>query len=255
MKKIALTILTLLLALTAGILWFVRGGDKGGAARGSVAEVQKGVTVSMHDVTQKKAESVGESTDVQHIEEPATGAQDASQNDAAISIADIDTSNWKEYCNEEYGFCVKYPDDDSIKIEEVYLGSDSDVTPLQDVYGNIANAIQFNFIDNRSLDIRMIPNNKRFSTLEAFLNDFHDNIYYYQVKRSDDSIDITIPNGYGYVNKIKGTDNTLLIGLHAVLFSSSHKYLYVVQSIAYEPMTRNAQERYFAILNSFRMIE
>ncbi len=123
MKKLALTISALIfLALTAGILWFVRGGDKESASRGVVAEVartQKDAAVSTRDVVQEKMESVGESTDVQHIEEPAVGTQqDASQDDAAVGAAGIDTSDWKEYCNEEYGFCVKYPEGWEVKQSE-----------------------------------------------------------------------------------------------------------------------------------------
>ncbi len=35
-----------------------------------------------------------------------------------LKAENIDTSNWKEYCNKEYGFCVKYPEDKYVINEE-----------------------------------------------------------------------------------------------------------------------------------------
>ncbi len=51
-----------------------------------------------------------------HIDTPSSdNAQNhnATTTDAAIRYnadGSIDTSNWQEYCNQEYGFCVKYPE-------------------------------------------------------------------------------------------------------------------------------------------------
>ncbi len=118
MKKHTLTIgILMLLALTAGILWFVRGGDKESTARENTLKtvtVWEDAAVATRDAMQEKVESVGESTEVQNVEQSVTVAQDVSHNDTA----DLDTSDWKEYCNEEYGFCVKVPEGWEVIVEQ-----------------------------------------------------------------------------------------------------------------------------------------
>ncbi len=111
MKKFLPTITVFtLLAFAAGILWFVRGEDKESIVRESAPEMVKApedTAATTHDITQEKTEGVGEDM---NMEKSVAATQDKAQSDTAIDTADIDTSNWKEYCNEEYGFCVKYPE-------------------------------------------------------------------------------------------------------------------------------------------------
>ncbi len=111
-KPLLLTISALiLLALAAGILWHTQNGSEN-ISRESVEKMigaQDNAATSHSDTTaQEKTESAGENTEVQRMEKSVASAQDVSRNNTS-SVTDVDTSDWQEYCNEEYGFCVKYP--------------------------------------------------------------------------------------------------------------------------------------------------
>ncbi len=51
-------------------------------------------------------------TDTEHKEIKQNNNQKDNQENEVkeLKAENIDTSNWKEYCNKEYGFCVKYPE-------------------------------------------------------------------------------------------------------------------------------------------------
>ncbi len=62
-------------------------------------------------------------TDTEHKEIKRNNNQKDNQENQENKIKElkaenIDTSNWKEYCNKEYGFCVKYPRNWILKREE-----------------------------------------------------------------------------------------------------------------------------------------
>ncbi len=42
-----------------------------------------------------------------------------------LKVENIDTSNWKEYCNKEYGFCVKYPEGWKVEKEKKRFHSET----------------------------------------------------------------------------------------------------------------------------------
>ncbi len=51
----------------------------------------------------------------QDIENQEEDNQNNQEKVEELKVEDIDTSNWKEYCNQEYGFCVKYPEGWKVK--------------------------------------------------------------------------------------------------------------------------------------------
>ncbi len=128
MKKLTLTISALtLLALAAGVWWFVRGGDKEGASRNvaaEVTEVREDAVVPAQDMVQEKAEDTKGAKEVTASAQKEMPSGKDTPRDAASSISDIDTSNWKEYCNEEYGFCVKIPE--SFALDKKFISSTND---------------------------------------------------------------------------------------------------------------------------------
>jgi len=53
---------------------------------------------------------IPEKSGIQNKQNSETISQNDQENKAEeLKVEEIDTSNWKEYCNEEYGFCLKYP--------------------------------------------------------------------------------------------------------------------------------------------------
>ena len=54
-----------------------------------------------------------------------------------LKTENIDTSNWKEYCNQKYGFCVKYPEEWEVKIgdNEVVSIFPENIEKYQKIHG------------------------------------------------------------------------------------------------------------------------
>ena len=59
-----------------------------------------------------------------------------------LQIEDINTSSWKEYCNQEYGFCVKYPnknyrvvDNNLADYQLVYIQNNDTGIGANNIYG------------------------------------------------------------------------------------------------------------------------
>ena len=78
---------------------------------------QKIVKKTQNNMESQKVEMKSDVEVVKGEEQEQVRKNDAEENKGemeGLQIEDIDTSNWKEYCNQEYGFCVKYP-------EEYYL--------------------------------------------------------------------------------------------------------------------------------------
>ncbi len=103
MKKYTLTISILtLLTLVAGILWFVWGDGEDTLRKSAteVAEVQENTIAEARDITQDSTTTI--------VSAENTIEKTLAEN-TLDSTTNIDTSAWQEYCNEEYGFCVKYP--------------------------------------------------------------------------------------------------------------------------------------------------
>ncbi len=90
MNKKVLTTIGIILGLTVVVGWFYIASQSQNNA----------------DLTQ---------TDTEHKEIKQNNNQKNNQENQENEIKElkaenIDTSNWKEYCNKEYGFCVKYPE-------------------------------------------------------------------------------------------------------------------------------------------------
>ncbi len=89
MKKALPTIGILTLTALAGVLWYLQ------------SEKDETKTVSV--VNNAKDTVAQEAQKEVRNEKTSEVLTEKDGNDV------IDTSDWKEYCNEEYGFCVKYP--------------------------------------------------------------------------------------------------------------------------------------------------
>ncbi len=108
------TIVTLtILLLTGGVVWFgyttyqqrTKETTQDTVQRTTQNTTIKNTVQVPQDTADAQAPTTTQSTDSTTTTQP--------QPDTSIHYnadGSIDTSSWKEYCNEEYGFCVKYPD-------------------------------------------------------------------------------------------------------------------------------------------------
>jgi hypothetical protein len=101
-----------------------------------------------------------------------------------LQTEDIDTSNWKEYCNQEYGFCVKYPE--NWRVEKIKFATILPV-PLP-------------------INCKKTPEKCPFEGVQFFSEDnsvYADSTYFSVIVSKND--ELKTKNGW-YVNKIKGND-------------------------------------------------
>ena len=61
----------------------------------TVSQSQNGAELTQNNIENQKQEQ---------------GKQESEGQVEELKTKNIDTSSWKEYCNQEYGFCVKYPE-------------------------------------------------------------------------------------------------------------------------------------------------
>ncbi len=100
MKKILLTIGILTLTALAGTLWYLQN-NKNETTVPTVSVVINEKTNNNAEKLQTKETSKQAEKKISDGNEKVLTEKDAND--------EIDTSNWKEYCNEKYGFCVRYP--------------------------------------------------------------------------------------------------------------------------------------------------
>ena len=94
MTKKLLTIAILALIALAGVFWFTQNQEK------STVSSQREETLEENQTPEeKKDQEIPETSKEEDQTSKITYNPDNS----------IDTSDWKEYCNKEYGFCLKYP--------------------------------------------------------------------------------------------------------------------------------------------------
>ncbi len=97
-KKIIITISTILglTVVVGGFLIFQKTRNQG----------------MVNNQQKQKVEVVknNENESKQEIENQEKDNQSNQEKVEELKVEDIDTSNWKDYCNQEYGFCVKYPE-------------------------------------------------------------------------------------------------------------------------------------------------
>ena len=93
----------------------------------TVSQSQNGVELTQNNTENQKQEQ---------------GKQESEGQIEELKIEDIDTSNWKEYCNQEYGFCVKYPnknyrvvDNNLADYQLVYIQNNDTGTGANNIYG------------------------------------------------------------------------------------------------------------------------
>ena len=70
------------------------------------------------DLTQTGAERTRNGAERNNTGQNTNAEKTEQENRIAGNQEEIDTSDWQEYCNQEYGFCVKYPQ--GWKIERVF---------------------------------------------------------------------------------------------------------------------------------------
>ncbi len=124
----ALTIFILALLLLVGSVWFFTR-----QSQNTPPHTQKQDTATPIQNTSPKETASTQAT-VQTNAQDNSSAVSAQQvttdtSQSANAGSDIDTSNWKEYCNEEYGFCVKYPEGWEVKAHDTPFGFDDSGRP------------------------------------------------------------------------------------------------------------------------------
>ncbi len=143
--KNRLTIIALTLTvIIGGVVWYVQSTPKNHQnaviARGAATQSQNNNVVIARSETTKQSPPKNPATTTPSTTNTAANTQNHNTTtDTAIRYnadGSIDTSNWQEYCNQEYGFCVKYPDgfivpdagDSQIK-PVIVVFRDKDVSP------------------------------------------------------------------------------------------------------------------------------
>ena len=100
-KLLTITALTLTVII-GGVVWYVQ----------STSTNHQNTVIARSETT-KQSRSNDTATTTPFTTNTAVNAQNHNTTtDTAIRYnadGSIDTSNWQEYCNQEYGFCVKYP--------------------------------------------------------------------------------------------------------------------------------------------------
>ena len=109
MKKHSQTILLTiaLLVIAAGVVWFV-------AQKQAERSVQNPALQTTQNTTSQQKTAQKEATPSQKAMQQnntTTFVQHATTGVNRNADGEVDTYDWKEYCNEEYGFCVKYPEE------------------------------------------------------------------------------------------------------------------------------------------------
>ncbi len=107
-KKIIITIGVIIgLAIIAGGFWHVQWYIQDNNQK-VINNEQEKVEVVKNDENENKQDIENQEKDNQNNQEKVE----------ELKVEDIDTSNWKEYCNQEYGFCVKYPSKSPVFVQK-----------------------------------------------------------------------------------------------------------------------------------------
>jgi len=103
MNKKTITILIIILVVAiAGGFWFVNNGQN---------RVYTGQESKVQSQKQVEQQATNEKEQIAKQDNQIKEEDIEKQNIEELKLEEIDTSDWKEYCNEEYGFCLKYPRD------------------------------------------------------------------------------------------------------------------------------------------------
>ncbi len=101
-----LTLLALALLLTTSVWFFVHNRTKQSVQNATPHNTPQ-QEIAQH--TPSKKTPSAQTAQQNNTTAPAQQVTTDTSHSAGAG-GEIDTSNWKEYCNEEYGFCVKYPE-------------------------------------------------------------------------------------------------------------------------------------------------
>jgi len=91
--------------------------------------------------TQTNAEKTRNNAEKNNDGQKSNAEKAEQENQIAENQEKIDTSDWKEYCNQEYGFCVKYPEKQYIVIvndladHQLVFIKDKTIGKENDIYG------------------------------------------------------------------------------------------------------------------------
>ncbi len=107
-KKIIITIgVILVLAIIAGGFLVLQKTKKQEVVKNKQQVIQKEIIVKNDNNQDRKQDN-----------KQNNKQEDNQEKVEELDFEEIDTSNWKEYCNQEYGFCVKYPENKYVINEE-----------------------------------------------------------------------------------------------------------------------------------------
>ncbi len=159
-KLLTITALTLTVII-GGVVWYVQ----------NTSTNHQNTVIARSETTKQFRSNTAATTTPSTTNTAANTQNHNTTTDTAIRYnadGSIDTSNWQEYCNQEYGFCVKYPQG---WVVEKYKSSDED--PILDGLvdcGNASNECPFENIrlyNSRSNGMNKNKNSIEFLTIHV----------------------------------------------------------------------------------------
>ena len=234
-KTITILIIILVVAIASGF-WFVK--NQNNVILNSFQNLNKDTQETQKPENQNNV--TPEKSGIQNEQNGETISQDNQENKAEeLKVEDIDTSDWKEYCNEEYGFCLKYPKDWDVQVLNV-IQNNNIVLSLK--FSNN----KYDFIKNCEyifLDVNRVDDITIFEDL---------------LSQSDD----TFKHKFSRIKYIHNNNVEIIVGdlmpdfLNAVIIADKYWYRIEIGSdIGGANINNQCKNIYYGILSTFRLLK